>query len=162
MTTYTIYVDGACPNNGKPNAKAGWGAYLTNPHGDTLELAGPVPSNQPQTNGRAELLAPLMALRRCKPGPAITIVSDSQYVVKGAMEWLQGWKAKGWRKADKKEVEHRDLWELIDQEMQKREIRFQWVRGHSGDTGNERADSLACRGANGQCISVLTKAAATT
>lgn len=122
MTTYIAYVDGSCPNNGKPNAKAGWGAYLINPQGDTLELAGPVPAIHPQTNSRAELLAPLMALRRCKPGAAITIVSDSQYVVKGAMEWLPGWKARGWRKADKKEVEHRDLWELIDQAMQERNI----------------------------------------
>lgn len=161
MTTYIAYVDGACPNNGKPNAKAGWGAYLINPQGDTLELAGPVPAIHPQTNSRAELLAPLMALRQCKPGAAITVISDSQYVVKGAMEWLPGWKAKGWRKSDKKPVEHRDLWELIDQEMQKREIRFQWVRGHSGDPGNERADTLACRGADGECISELTKATPT-
>ncbi|MFL1387826.1 ribonuclease H [Pseudomonas tritici] len=158
MTTYIAYVDGACPNNGKPNAKAGWGAYITNPEGDTLELAGPVPSDQRQTNGRAELLAPLMALRRCKPGAAITIVSDAQYVVKGAMEWLDGWKARGWRKSDKTPVEHRDLWELLDQEMQKREIRFRWVKGHSGDPGNERADALACRGANGERISELKKA----
>jgi len=156
MTTYIAYVDGACPNNGKPNAKAGWGAYLINPQGDTLELAGPVPSREPQTNGRAELLAPLMALRRCKPGTPITIYSDSQYVVKGAMEWLPGWKAKGWRKSDKKPVEHRDLWELIDQEMQGREIRFQWIRGHSGVPGNERANALACRGAAREHVSERT------
>lgn len=162
MTTYIAYVDGSCPNNGKPNAKAGWGAYLINPQGDTLELAGPVPAIHPQTNSRAELLAPLMALRRCKPGAAITIVSDSQYVVKGAMEWLPGWKARGWRKADKKEVEHRDLWELIDQAMQERNITFQWVRGHNGDAGNERADTLAIRGASGESVSEVTRSAETT
>lgn len=159
MTTYIAYVDGACPNNGKPNAKAGWGAVLTNPQGDTLELAGPVPSDQPQTNGRAELLAPLMAIKRCKPGSPITIISDSQYVVKGAMEWLPGWKKKDWKKSDKKEVEHRDLWERIDQAMQERVITFQWVRGHNGTAGNERADALACRGAEGESVSLVTKAA---
>lgn len=58
MTTHTVYVDGACPNYGKPNANAGWGAYLINPQGDTLVLAGPVPTAQLQTNGRAELLPP--------------------------------------------------------------------------------------------------------
>jgi ribonuclease HI len=158
MTTYTIYVDGACPNNGKPNAKAGWGALLTNPQGDILELAGPVPADQAQTNGRAELLAPLMAIRRCKPGSPITVISDSEYVVKGATEWLHNWKARGWRKSDKKPIEHRDLWELIDQELQTRDIRFQWVRGHTGVPGNERADVLACRGAEGEHVEVLTKA----
>ncbi|ROO36958.1 ribonuclease HI [Pseudomonas sp. AF76] len=159
MTTYNIYVDGACPNNGKPNAKAGWGALLINPQGDTLELAGPVPFDQTQTNGRAELLAALMAIRRCKPGMPITVISDSDYVVKGATEWLPGWKARGWKKADKKPVEHADLWSLIDQLMQTRDIRFLWVRGHSGNAGNERADALACRGARGERIEALTKAA---
>jgi len=159
MTTYIIYVDGACPNNGKPNAKAGWGALLTNPQGDTLELAGPVPSEQAQTNGRAELLAALMALRKCKPGAPITIISDSKYVVDGAMEWLPGWKARGWKKSDNKPLEHADLWRLIDQQMQTRDIHFQWVRGHDGDAGNERADALACRGARGEHVEELTKAA---
>jgi ribonuclease HI len=159
MTTYTIYVDGACPNNGKPNAKAGWGALLTNPQGDTLELAGPVPSNEAQTNGRAELLAALMAIRKCRPGAPITVISDSKYVVQGAMEWLPGWKARGWRKADKTPLEHTDLWIVIDQLMQTRDIRFQWVRGHDGNAGNERADALACRGARGEHIEELTKAA---
>lgn len=160
MTTYIIYVDGACPNNGKPNAKAGWGAVLTNPQGDTLELAGPVPWDQPQTNGRAELLAPLMAIKRCKPGSPITVISDSEYVVKGAMEWLPGWKKRGWKKSDKTEPEHRDLWELLDQAMQERDITFKWVRGHNGDAGNEHADALACRGAAGESVSLVTKAIA--
>ena len=158
MTTYTIYVDGACPNNGKPSAKAGWGAVLTNPQGDTLELAGPVPADQTQTNGRAELLAALMALRRCKPGVPITVISDSEYIVKGAMEWLPNWKAKGWRKSNKKPVEHRDLWEHLDQLLQTHDIRFEWVRGHAGVPGNEHADGLANRGADGEQVEILTKA----
>lgn len=160
MTTYIIYVDGACLNNGKPNAKAGWGAVLINPQGDTLELAGPVPWDQPQTNGRAELMAPLMAIKRCKPGSPITIISDSKYVVRGAMEWLPGWKARGWRKADKKQLEHPDLWELLDQVIQERDVTFLWVKGHNGDAGNERADALASRGASGESVSLVTEASA--
>lgn len=159
MTTYNIYVDGACPNNGKPNAKAGWGVFLTTPEGDTLDLAAPVPADQPQTNSRAELLASLIAIRRCEPGVPISIVSDSEYVVKGAMEWLPGWKRRGWRKSDKKPIEHRDLWECIDLELQDRDITFQWVRGHTGVPGNERADALACRGAEGEYVEALTRAA---
>lgn len=158
MTTYIAYVDGACPNNGKPSAKAGWGAYITNPEGKTLKLAAPVPRDQPQTNNRAELLAALEALKRCNKPMPITLYSDSQLVVKGANEWLPNWKAKGWKNSKRKPVEHRDLWEQIDQLIEQREVTFVWVEGHTGNRGNEEADTLACRGANGECVHELTVA----
>lgn len=152
MTGYTIYTDGTCFNNGQPGARAGWGAYLINPEGKTLRLAAPVPRSQPQTNNRAELLAAIKALARCnKPGP-IRIYSDSQLLVKGCNEWLQGWKRNGWRNSKRQEVEHRDLWEKLDQLIQARQITFVWVRGHSGNPGNEEADALANRGAAGEVI----------
>lgn len=162
MTTYIAYVDGACPNNGKPNAKAGWGAYITSPEGKTLKLAAPVPRDQPQTNNRAALLAALEALKRCNKPMPITLYSDSQLVVKGANEWLPNWKAKGWKNSNKKPVEHRDLWEQIDQFIRQREVTFIWVGGHTGNPGNEEADTLACRGASGECFHELTVASATT
>ena len=105
MNTYTIYTDGACHNNGKPKARAGWGAVLTNPQGDTLEIAGPVPEGQPQTNGRAELMAVVEALERCTQVAPITLYTDSEYIAKALQGWLASWKAKGWRKADKKPPE---------------------------------------------------------
>ena len=158
MTTYIAYVDGACPNNGKPNAKAGWGAYITNPEGKTLRLAAPVPRDQPQTNNRAELLAAWEALKRCHKPMPITLYSDSEFVVKGVNEWLPNWKAKGWKNSGKKSVAHRDLWEQIDQFIEQREVTFVWVEGHTGNPGNEEADTLACRGANGECVHELTVA----
>lgn len=152
MTGYIIYTDGSCPNNGCSSARAGIGAYLINPEGKTLKLAAPVPLGQPQTSNRAELLAAVEALNRCKkPGP-ITLFSDSQLLVKGATEWLPNWKAKGWKNAKRQPVEHRDLWEQIDRHLQTREIKMVWIQGHSGHPGNEEADALANLGAAGKVV----------
>lgn len=152
MTSYTLYVDGACTNNGRPNAKAGYGAVLTNPQGDTLELAAPLPPGDRQTNQRAELMAALVALRRCKPGAPITLISDSKYVVDGIRVWLPGWKARGWKNSDKKTPDHLDLWLLVDAQLQLKDVTPMWVRGHTGVPGNERADALANLGAAGQRV----------
>ncbi|MCQ4239695.1 ribonuclease H family protein [Stutzerimonas stutzeri] len=150
MTTYTIYTDGACINNGKADARAGWGAVLRNPEGDVLEIAGPVPESQPQTNGRAELLALVEALERCaKPAPII-LYTDSQYIANACNGWLPDWKARGWRKADKKPPEHLDLWQRLDQQLQAKDVSVCWVKAHSGMLGNERADALANIGAAGK------------
>jgi ribonuclease HI len=152
MKPYILYVDGACTNNGRPNAKAGWGAVLTNPQGDTLELAAPLPPGDRQTNQRAELMAALVALSRCKPGAPITLISDSQYVIKGINEWMPGWKARGWKKKDKSDPDHLDLWLLVDAQLQLKDITAVWVEGHAGNPGNMRADALANLGAAGQRV----------
>lgn len=157
MTTYTIYTDGACTNNGKPNARAGWGAVLTNPEGHVLELAGPVPESQPQTNSRAELLAVIEALDRCtKPAP-INVHTDSQFIANACNGWLADWKARGWRKADKKPPEHLDLWQRLDQQLHAKDVSVHWVKAHSGTLGNERADALANLGTAGQTFSKRIK-----
>lgn len=88
MNTYTIYTDGACTNNGSPFAQAGWGAALTNPQGDTLEIAGPVPEGQPQTNSRAELMAVAEALEQCKQPAPIIPQADCKLLVL-AMDYAQ-------------------------------------------------------------------------
>lgn len=150
MTTYIIYTDGACHNNGRPNAKAGWGAVLTNPQGDILEIAGPVPRGEPQTNSRAELMAFVEALKRCTQSAPITLHTDSKYIADACNGGLESWKARGWRKADKKTPEHLDLWQSIDQLLQEKDVTVCWVKAHSGTLGNERADALACLGANGK------------
>lgn len=159
MSSYIIYADGACLGNGSAFARAGWGATLTNPQGDTLDIAGPVADGEPQTNGRAELQAALEALRRCSKPVPITVYTDSELVAKGCNEWLPGWKARGWKKADKKAPEHLDLWKLLDLEMQTKDIRIEWVKAHSGIPGNERADRLAGIGATGKRIYKLTRKA---
>ncbi len=120
MTGYIIYTSGSCTNNGGPFAKAGWGAYITNPDGNTMKLAAPVPEEQKQTNQRAELLAVVEALKQCSKTAHITVYGPAQLVT-GATQWLPGWKANGWKNSDKKPVDHRDLWEQIDQFQQERD-----------------------------------------
>jgi len=157
MTMYTIYTDGACINNGKPNARAGWGAVLTNPEGDVLEVAGPVPVGEAQKNGRAELMALVEALERCtKPAPII-LYTDSEYIAKACNGWLESWKAKGWRKSDRKPPEHLDLWQRLDLLLQQKDVSVRWVKGHSGDAGNDRADALATLGARGETVCKRTR-----
>lgn len=157
MTTYTIYTDGACINNGKADARAGWGAVLSNPQGDVLELAGPVPPGQPQTNSRAELLAVVEALEHCTKHAPINLHTDSQYIANACNSWLADWKARGWRKADKKHPEHLDLWQRLDQQLHAKDVHVHWVKAHSGTLGNERADALANLGAAGKTHSKRIK-----
>lgn len=152
MTTYTIYTDGACHNNGRPSAKAGWGAVLTNPQGETLEIAGPVPRGEPQTNSRAELMALVEALKRCTQSAPITLHTDSKYIADACNGWLEDWKIRGWKRADKKPPEHLDLWRCIDQLLQEKDVTVCWVKAHNGMLGNERADALACLGSSGKVI----------
>lgn len=157
MTTYTIYTDGACINNGKADARAGWGAVLSNPEGDVLELAGPVPESQPQTNSRAELLAVAEALEQCSKSAPINLYTDSQYIANACNGWLSDWKARGWKKADKKPPEHLDLWQRLDQQLQTKDVSVYWVKAHNDTLGNERADALANHGAAGKTLRKRTK-----
>jgi ribonuclease HI len=90
--------------------------------------------------------AVIEALRALKRPCTVTLHVDSQYVMKGMTEWIHGWKQRGWKTADKKPVKNADLWQLMSDEVAKHEIRWQWVKGHAGDPGNERADLLANRG----------------
>ena len=152
MNTYTIYTDGACHHNGSPFAQAGWGAVLTNPQGDSLEIAGPVPEGQPQTNSRAELMAVAEALEQCKQPVPIILHTDNEYIAKALQGWLASWKAKGWKKSDKKPPEHLDLWQRIDQLLQGKDVTARWVKAHSGVLSNERADALAKLGAAGETL----------
>lgn len=149
--SYIIYVDGACPNNGKPGARAGWGAYLVNDRGEELDLAGPIPASDPQTNSRAEVMAMVTGLEAIKKASILHVHSDSDYVVKGINQWMEGWRAKGWRTA-KGEVAHSDLWRRIYEATKFHEVTATWVRGHSGVIGNERADRLANRGMVGERV----------
>lgn len=141
MTAVEIYTDGACKGNPGPG---GWGALLRT-GGTEKELFGGEPGT---TNNRMELRAVIEALSALKRPCDVLLHVDSQYVLKGMTEWLPGWKAKGWRTADKKPVKNVDLWQQLDALVNGagHRIEWRWVRGHNGDPGNERADELANRG----------------
>ena len=142
MNKIVIYTDGACKGNPGPG---GWGALLRAADGAEKELCGGEPET---TNNRMEMMAVIEALSALKRPCHVVLHVDSQYVLKGMTEWLQGWKAKGWRTAAKQPVKNVDLWQRLDALVHQSEhrIEWQWVKGHAGDPGNERADALANRG----------------
>ena len=111
--------------------------------GTEREIFGGEPAT---TNNRMELTAVIRALAALKGPSRIVMHTDSQYVMKGITEWIVRWKAKGWRTSAKEPVKNVDLWKLLDTAVAEHEIRWVWVRGHSGHDGNERADALANRG----------------
>ncbi|MCJ8168016.1 ribonuclease HI [Atopomonas sediminilitoris] len=134
-----IYTDGACKGNPGPG---GWGALLCY-KGHEHELWG---GERDTTNNRMELTAAIQALASLKRPCQVRLVTDSEYVMKGINEWMPGWKKRGWKTAAKQPVKNADLWQQLDSEVAKHEIQWQWVRGHTGHPGNERADQLANRG----------------
>jgi ribonuclease HI len=133
-----IYTDGACRGNPGPG---GWAALLI--FGDAeREIFGGEPAT---TNNRMELTAVIRALEALKRPVRAHIYTDSQYVRKGVLEWLANWKARGWKTADKKPVKNQDLWQELDALTQRHDLDWHWVKGHSGNAGNERVDALANR-----------------
>jgi len=133
------YTDGACSGNPGPG---GWGVWLRSGVHEK-ELCG---GEKHTTNQRMELQAAIEALKALKKPCAITIVTDSKYVLTGITEWIHAWKKKGWKNSKKEAVANRDLWEVLDVLNQQHQTTWQWVKGHSGDVGNERADELARAG----------------
>lgn len=140
MSHVIIHTDGACRGNPGPG---GWGAVLQTGGGHEKELWGGEPST---TNNRMELMAAIMALEALKRPCRVDLHTDSQYVMKGISEWIHGWKARGWKTADKKPVKNEDLWKRLDAARQRHEVHWRWVKGHAGHALNERADALANRG----------------
>jgi ribonuclease HI len=131
-----IWTDGACKGNPGPG---GWGAILR-AGGIEKELSGGEPQT---TNNRMELMAAIAALEALKRPCAVTLHTDSQYVKNGITGWIKGWKARGWKTADNKPVKNEDLWRRLEAACAPHRIDWRWVRGHNGDTMNERADALA-------------------
>ncbi|MBS7404643.1 MAG: ribonuclease HI [Oxalobacter sp.] len=139
MTEVEIYTDGACRGNPGPG---GWGVWMVSgPH--EKELFG---GELNTTNNRMELTAVITALRALRRSCRVILHTDSQYVQKGLSEWIVGWKARGWRTADKKPVKNADLWQELDEATRRHDIQWRWVKGHAGHEGNERADRLANKG----------------
>jgi ribonuclease HI len=131
-----IYTDGACRGNPGPG---GWGVVLG--FQDTQKtLNGYEPDT---TNNRMELIAVIEALRALNRSCHIELNTDSKYVMQGINEWLHNWKRNGWKTAAKKPVKNIDLWQQLDDEVQRHQVDWRWVKGHSGIAGNEHADQLA-------------------
>lgn len=150
-STIFIYTDGACSNNGQSNPQGGWGAVLMNRQGHRLKIAGKL-QGDPITNNRAELTAAIKALEALKRPAHVELTTDSEYVQKGATEWLSGWKRRGWKTASKAPVKNADLWRQLDALLQTHAVHLHWVRGHDGHPENELADSLAVAGAEGVSV----------
>jgi ribonuclease HI len=134
--TVEIFTDGACSGNPGPG---GWGALLR--YGETeKELSG---GERTTTNNRMELMGAIAALESLTKPAHVKLYTDSQYVQKGASEWLAGWIKRGWKTADKSPVKNADLWQRLQAAMQPHKVTFIWVRGHNGHAENERVDRLA-------------------
>lgn len=139
MSEVVVYTDGACRGNPGPG---GWGVWLRSGEHEKEMFGGEALT----TNNRMELTAPIEALVSLKRPCKVTIYTDSQYVRQGITTWIHGWKARGWLTADKKPVKNVELWQRLDTLNASHDVTWRWVKGHSGDPGNERADRLANRG----------------
>ncbi|MDF1720995.1 MAG: ribonuclease HI [Minwuia sp.] len=131
-----IWTDGACSGNPGPG---GWGAVLRFGEKER-ELSG---GEAATTNNRMELMAAIAALNALTRPCDVILHTDSRYVMDGITDWIRGWKARGWKTAAKKPVKNADLWQALDAATTPHRITWRWVKGHSGDVGNERADTLA-------------------
>ncbi|WP_407656486.1 ribonuclease HI [Methyloglobulus morosus] len=131
-----IYTDGACRGNPGPG---GWGAILRYKD-NKKELYG---GERETTNNRMELTAVINALETLTKPCQVQLHSDSKYVLQGITEWLENWKKRGWKTANKSAVKNEDLWRRLDAARLPHQIEWLWVKGHSGNNGNDRADQLA-------------------
>ncbi|NMF83382.1 ribonuclease HI [Nodosilinea sp. P-1105] len=154
-----IYTDGACSGNPGPG---GWGTVLYLAEGGVHELGG---RDAQTTNNRMEMqaaIAGLTLLRDSGQTQPITLHTDSEYVLKGITQWIKGWKRRGWVNSAKKPVLNRDLWEIMDQlhaevnQTLDRPVQWVYVRGHAGDPGNERCDTIARAFATNRSIELET------
>lgn len=142
LQTVEIFCDGACSGNPGPG---GYGAILRYGRHEK-EISG---GAKETTNNRMELSAAIEALRLLTRPCSVTITTDSQYLVKGMTEWIEGWQRKGWRNSKKEPVVNRDLWELLLELTRPHIVQWRWVRGHAGHAENERCDQLARDGIPG-------------
>jgi len=133
-----IFTDGGCRGNPGPG---GWGAVLLFGQHEK-EIYG---YEEETTNNRMELMAAIRALELLTRPCDVDLTTDSQYVRRGILEWMDDWKKRGWKTAAKKPVKNKDLWQRLDKAIQPHQIEWHWIKGHSGHQGNEMADQLANR-----------------
>jgi ribonuclease HI len=139
MSEVVIYADGACRGNPGPG---GWGAWLKSGEHEKEIFGG----DKLTTNNKMELTAVIQALATLNKPSQVVIYTDSSYVKDGITKWILGWKQRNWTTADKKPVKNIELWQKLDALNAAHAVQWRWVKGHSGDPGNERADRLANQG----------------
>ena len=150
MKTVTIYTDGACSGNPGPG---GWCAILEYQGREKMISGG----EESTTNNRMELMAVIVALEALNRPCDVEVHSDSQYVVNAFNKhWIDGWKKRGWKTANKQPVKNRDLWERLLTAKSKHKVEFIWVKGHAGHELNERCDELATTAADGANLDIDT------
>ncbi len=143
MPDLFAYTDGACSGNPGPG---GWGAVLIARDGDAVVKERNLKGGEAHTtNNRMELLAAINALETLVGPSTLTVVTDSCYVKDGITKWIDGWKAKGWKKKGG-EIKNIDLWQRLDAARDRHDVTWKWVKGHAGHPENERADELARAG----------------
>ena len=139
MKTVNIYTDGACRGNPGPG---GWGVLIE--HGDfKKELFGGM---QETTNNQMELQAAIEGLKALSEPCIVNLITDSKYVMQGITSWISSWKKNNWKNAAKKDVKNKELWIELDKYESSHDVRWHWVKGHSGHEQNEIADQLANKG----------------
>ena len=140
-----LYTDGACKGNPGPG---GWGVVIIKNGKSVDEIYG---GEINTTNNRMELLAVIHGLNQIEKADMVRVNTDSMYVKNGITSWINKWVENGWKTAAKKDVANKDLWIKLQSIVETRKITWNWVRGHSGDAGNERADFLANKGVSDYC-----------
>ena len=139
MKDVIIYTDGACRGNPGPG---GWGALIKFDIAQKEIFGG----QNNTTNNQMELSAAIEGLSTLKEPCNVELFTDSRYVMDGITQWIQNWKKNNWKTSSKKEVKNKELWQKLDQLMSYHQVKWNWVKGHSGDPGNEVADLLANKG----------------
>ncbi|MBX3446320.1 MAG: ribonuclease HI [Parvibaculaceae bacterium] len=134
-----LYTDGACSGNPGPG---GWGVLMLYKDNER-ELCGGEPAT---TNNRMELMAAIQGLEALKRGVKVRIHTDSTYVKDGITKWIHGWKKNGWKTAAKKPVKNAELWQRLELAIERHDVSWHWVKGHSDHPENDRADALARQG----------------
>ena len=139
MKQVTIYTDGACRGNPGPG---GWGALIKFDSMEKEIFGG----KNDTTNNQMELLAAIEGLAALTEPCIVELFTDSKYVMDGITQWIKNWKKNNWKTAAKKDVKNKELWQKLDHLISKHQVQWHWVKGHSGDAGNETADLLANKG----------------
>ena len=139
MKQVIIYTDGACRGNPGPG---GWGALIRLDAIEKEIFGGQADT----TNNQMELTAAIEGLAALKERCSVELYTDSKYVMDGITQWIQNWKKNNWRTAAKKDVKNKELWQKLDKLISQHQVKWNWVKGHSGDAGNETADLLANKG----------------
>ena len=139
MKTVNIYTDGACRGN---PGDGGWGVLIKYEN-TSKEIYG---GEKNTTNNKMELKAAIEGLKALNESCKVNLTTDSKYVMQGITSWIDNWKKNNWKSSTKKDVKNKDLWLLLDKYVSMHEIKWFWVKGHSGHEGNEIADMLANRG----------------